>query len=243
MMRAQSLLTGLLALPAALVSAALAMAEPPQATGGTLGASSGASAAQDPSPIVTSPEARTQPPAPVRKPPNAAAKAIPQKQQAPVARVAPATVAAKPSVVTGSIVDRVPLPLTGMTTLHIEVMPLQGDADKCGIEAAALQTAAVYPLAASARLKTGRATLTHMHVRMSAVYVRRLEHCILHADVRVSSLQQVELQHSRVAVPAYVPLWEKTDIRLVPRAQAQRLAQERLKQISEQFLIDWSAQN
>ena len=127
--------------------------------------------------------------------------------------------------------------------LHIEVLPLQGEAQKCGLDLAALQTAAVYPVAAGARLKVGKGTLTHMHVRLSAIYVRRLEHCILNADVRVSSLQQVELQHSKAAVPAYVPLWEKTDVRFVPRAQAQQLAQDRLRQISEQFLVDWAAQN
>ena len=44
-------------------------------------------------------------------------------------------------------------------------------------------------------------------------------------------------------MPAYVPLWERTDIRLVPRALTQAVAKERLKQISEQLLIDWAAQN
>lgn len=127
--------------------------------------------------------------------------------------------------------------------IYVEVLPLQGDAEKCGIVAPTLLPEAVYPIAASARLKVGRGTLTHMHVRLSAVHVRRLEHCMLHIDVRVSSLQQVDLQHSKATIPAYVPLWEKTDIRLVPRGLAPKLAQERLKQISEQFLIDWAGQN
>ena len=94
-----------------------------------------------------------------------------------------------------------------------------------------------------ARLKVGQATLTHMHVRLSSVYVRRLEHCIVHADVRVSSLQPVELGHSKAVVPVYVPLWEKTDIRLSPRGLAQKTAQDRLRAISEQLLVDWSSQN
>ena len=136
-----------------------------------------------------------------------------------------------------------PAAADGVGTIYVEVLPVQGDAEKCGIEAPALLPEAVYPIAASARLKVGRGTLTHMHVRLSAVYVRRLEHCMLHIDVRVSSLQQVELHHSKASMPAYVPLWEKTDIRLVPRGLAPKLAQERLKQISEQLLIDWAVQN
>lgn len=135
------------------------------------------------------------------------------------------------------------MPLANVSMLHIEMLPLHGDADKCGLDASTLQTAAIFPVATSQRLKVGRATLTHMHVRLSAVYVRRLEHCIVNTDVRVSSLQQVELQHSKAAMPAYVPLWEKTDIRLVPRGLAPKQAQDRLRQISEQLLIDWAAQN
>lgn len=144
---------------------------------------------------------------------------------------------------TSSLVQSAPQPLAKVEMLHIQLLPLQGDADKCGLDPAALRTAAVYPVAASARLKVGQGTLTHMHVRLSAVYVRRLEHCILHADVRVSSLQRVELQHSKTALPVYVPLWEKTDVRLAPRALGQAVASERLRKISEQLLIDWASQN
>ena len=160
---------------------------------------------------------------------------LPKKRGAPLAKVQQAPL---PPVITGAVNQRQPQPLANVSVLHIEMLPLQGDADKCGLEFKPLQTAAVYPVAASARLKVGQATLTHMHVRMSAVFVSRLDHCILHTDVRVSSLQQVELQHSKVAMPAYVPLWEKTDIRLAPRAMTQRVAVDRVRQISEQLLID-----
>lgn len=163
--------------------------------------------------------------------------------QAAATRPAAAKSSIAAPVVTGALLDRPVRPLAGVDTLHVEVLPPQGDADKCGLEATSLQPAAAYPIAASARLKVGRGTLTHMHIRISAVYVRRIEHCIMHADVRVSSLQQIELQHSRTAVPAYIPLWEKTDIRLVPRGLAPKVARDRLKQISEQLLIDWAGQN
>ena len=162
------------------------------------------------------------------------------KRGAPLAKVQQQPL---PPLPTGSIAQRPPQPLANVAMLHIDMLPLQGDADKCGLEFKPLQTAAVYPVAASARLKVGQGTLTHMHVRLSAVFVSRLDHCILHTDVRVSSLQQVELQHSKVAMPAYVPLWEKTDIRLAPRGMAQRVAVDRVRQISEQLLIDWAGQN
>ena len=226
MTRARSLLAVLLAL----APAAAAVAEP-SGSRGPLGASSGASAAQEPASNDL----------PALPPPRGNAASNPARPAAaPKARTVSQPAKA---LQTGSIVQRTPLPLANVTMLHIEVLPLQGDVEKCGLEAQALQTAAVYPVAASARLKVGDGTLTHMHIRLSAVHVRRLEHCILHADVRVSSLQQVELQHSKAAMPVYVPLWEKMDIRLVPRALAQKLAQERLKQISEQLLIAWAAQN
>lgn len=173
------------------------------------------------------------------KAPEAAKPAASPRQAATPAPVA----APKPAVTTGSVTDRPSLPLTNVGVVHIELLPMQGEAEKCGLDAGALQAASTYPVAASARLKVARGTLTHMHVRLSAVYVRRLEHCIVNADVRVSSLQSVELQHSKTTVPLYVPLWEKADVRLVPRAQAQKLAEERLRKISEQFLIDWAAQN
>ena len=219
-----------LAVLLAIAPVAGAVAQPDRSSG-SLGASSGASAAHEPVP-----GGAQLPPPPRANATSNAAKPF----TAPKGR--PSPYPAKPSS-TGSIVDRAPLPLANVTILHIEVLPLQGDTEKCGLEAQALRTAAVYPVAASARLKVGQGTLTHMHIRLSSVYVRRLEHCILNADVRVSSLQQVELQHSKTAMPVYVPLWEKTDVRLVPRALAQKFAQDRLKQISEQLLIAWASQN
>ena len=182
--------------------------------------------------ISTPPVALAQSSAPPLPPAKRGAAPLAKVQQQPL-----------PPLPTGSINQRPPQPLANVSMLHIDMLPLQGDADKCGLEFKPLQTAAVYPIAASARLKVGQGTLTHMHVRLSAVFVSRLDHCILHTDVRVSSLQQVELQHSKVAMPAYVPLWEKTDIRLAPRGMAQRVAVDRLRQISEQLLIDWAGQN
>jgi hypothetical protein len=263
MTRVRPLLAGLLVLAPAVV----AMAEPQRlgepalpkslqekSVGAkSLGASSGASAAQEP------PE--PAPAIPLQAPQaRASAAASPERdpvglprRATPVANPKPPPAASRPApVVTGTVAagnaagrpSRPPSrPLAGIGMVHVEVLPLQGDAEKCGLDATVLQPAATYPIAASARLKVGRATLTHMHIRLSAVYVRRLEHCMLHADVRVSSLQQVELQHSKANLPAYVPLWEKTDIRLVPRGLTPKLAQDRLKLISEQFLIDWSGQN
>lgn len=219
----------ILALLLAFAPAGWAVAESARPPAVQFGASSGPSAAFEP-PGASAPSLPAQrAPSPPRK--------------APVAlKPAPARTPS-PSPITGSVVDRPARPLANVSVLHISLLPLQGDADKCGLDAAALQTAAIYPVAASARLKVGPGTLTHMHVRLSAVYVRRLEHCIVSADVRVSSLQQVELQHSKTALPLYVPLWEKTDIRLVPRAHAQKLAQERLAQISESLLVAWASQN
>ena len=221
-----------------LAPAVSAVAEPLR----PLGASSGASAAQEPQePVPALPVSPARNPAVEQPAPKPAA---PVRRPVPVASPKPQPAPPKPSaIVTGTVAQAPPRPLAGVDMVHIEVLPLQGDAEKCGLDAANLQPSAVYPIAASARLKVGRGTLTHMHVRLSAVYVRRLEHCMLHTDVRVSSLQQVELQHSKAAMPAYVPLWEKTDIRLVPRGLAPKLAQDRLKQISEQLLIDWAGQN
>ena len=219
-----------------LAPAVSAVAEPLR----PLGASSGASAAQEPDDVAPVPVSPRNPAVeqPAPKP------AAPVRRPVPVASPKPQPAPAKPSaIVTGTVAQAPPRPLTGVDMVHIEVLPLQGDAEKCGLDAANLHPSIVYPIAASARLKLGRGTLTHLHVRLSAVYVRRLEHCMLHTDVRVSSLQQVELQHSKAAMPAYVPLWEKTDIRLVPRGLAPKLAQDRLKQISEQLLIDWAGQN
>jgi hypothetical protein len=238
MIRARPFLAVLLAL----ASAASAVADPLR----PFGASSGASAAQDPEEAASPylPPARNR--ALERTPPEqpAARTPAPPKRPVPVATSKPQPAPVKQSaIVTGTVADTVPRPLAGVGMLYIEVLPLQGDAEKCGLDAPSMLPVAVYPIAASARLKVGRSTLTHMHVRLSAVYVRRLEHCMLHTDVRVSSLQQVELNHSKVAMPAYVPLWEKSDIRLVPRGLAPKLAQERLKQISEQLLIDWAGQN
>ena len=138
--------------------------------GTTFGASSGASAAQEPASAPT---------------PAAKAAQSPRSAQQPVAKKP----AAKPTppATTGSVAQTAARPLTGVSMLHIELLPLQGEIEKCGLEAPALQQASVYPLAAGARLKVGRGTLTHMHVRLSAVYVRRLEHCMLHTDVRVST--------------------------------------------------------
>ena len=226
-----------LAVLLALAPALSAVAEPLR----PLGASSGASAAQEPEDVAPVPVSPARNPAPVQLAPR---PAEPVRRPVPVASPKPQPAPAKPSaIVTGTVAQAPPRPLAGVGMVHIEVLPLQGDAEKCGLDAADLHPSIVYPIAASARLKVGRGTLTHMHVRLSAVYVRCLEHCMLHTDVRVSSLQQVELQHTKVAMPAYVSLWEKTDIRLVPRGLAPKLAQDRLKQISEQLLIDWAGQN